>query len=153
QLGGSMIDLDHNGEQAGEIVYYEVSEDDQIKLVGVVENGDRLDDIDEPIYLSGMWEMRGGGEDNTYIAREAQLLAAALTLSPFPVPALPVRWLPADLRRKFDRFTWPGSWAYHMPLLGRAHAEIGDGYHAEKRTATYIVDQRERRAKLAEAKW
>jgi hypothetical protein len=156
QLGSAMIDLDHNGQQAGEIVYCEVSEDGQIKLVGVIDNGDRLDQVGEPVYLSGLWEIRGGAAGNTYIAREAQLLAAALTLDPCTVAALPVRWLPGDIRRSVDRFTWPGSWRYNMPLLGRALARVeqfGSG-QLEQRTATCIVDlAAEAENDRAQAEW
>ena len=54
-----------------------------LNLVGVLDDGGWLDRVDEPIYLSGLYEMRGNNLDGTsYIAREAQLLAAALTLSP-----------------------------------------------------------------------
>jgi hypothetical protein len=74
RLGSSMIDLDHNGEQVGEIVYVEVTWDDRVQLVGVVRSGEVLDAIDAPVYMSGLWEMRGGGEGTSYIAREAQLL-------------------------------------------------------------------------------
>jgi hypothetical protein len=86
--------------------------------------------------------MRGGGEGTSYIAREAQLLAVSLTLNPCTVAATPIRCLPGDIRRPLDRFKWPGSWAYHTPLLGRAFETLGTGVAAEKRTASYIADQR-----------
>jgi hypothetical protein len=147
ELGGTRIDLDHDPDhEVGQIVYAEISESDQLAIVGVID--DRLDlaAIEQPIYLSGEYEMRGDVRRRSYIAREAQLLSAGLTLSPAVLGAQPIRQHAGDLRNPSARSSWPFSWRSSDPLLARAIDYIGDpGWRTRSSfTATRIVDRRDK---------
>lgn len=61
-LGGTGLDVDHGEETVGQIVHLEVDRQDRVHLVGVVD-GLRLGEVDQPVYVSGSWEMRGRGSD------------------------------------------------------------------------------------------
>jgi hypothetical protein len=80
ELGGSMIDLEHDGSALGEIVYAERGDQDQIQVVGVLD-GNWIERVTQPVFMSGEWEMRGS---NPRLARmlltaeDARAWAAAL---------------------------------------------------------------------------
>jgi hypothetical protein len=143
ELGSAMIDADHDQRRRGEIVRAEIGETGQLAVVAVLDEGDWLAEVEEPVYLSGMYEMRGKDvRRDFYVAREAQLLGASLTLSPANLDARPLRWYRGDLRSSADRAHWPISVGSNDPLLGRAIEQCSR--ELQHRSATRIVDLRER---------
>ena len=143
KLGGSMIDLDHDGNTVGEIVYAERGDQDQIEVVGVLD-GNWIERVTQPVFMSGEWEMRGSNlEARSFVAREAQLRSVALTLDPCNLAARPVQWLRGDLRRETDQRSWSLLWRTDHPLLARAFDQLR-GLGSESRTASQIVDRRAR---------
>jgi hypothetical protein len=145
QLGSAMIDADHDQQRRGEIVHAELTEHDQLAVVGVLDEGDWLEEIEEPVFLSGTYEMRGKDVmQDFYVAREAQLLGASLTLEPANLDARPLRWYRGDLRSSADRRQWPISVGSNDPLLGRAIEQCTR--ELQHRSASRIVDLRERAA-------
>jgi hypothetical protein len=141
-LGSSAIDVDHDGEKAGEIVFAEITPHDQLAVVGVLDDGAWLIEVEQPVYLSGAYEMRGDVLHSSYVAREAQLLGCALTLEPANLDAQPLRWREGDIREPLARSSWPISWGSEDPLLKRA-VDRG-GWSLRTRTATRILDRRDR---------
>jgi hypothetical protein len=84
--------------------------------------------------------MRGNGvRERSYVAREAQMLAASLTFEPASHEARPLRWRPGDIRERVDRSRWPLSWRTDDPLMRRA---VEYGWTLRTRTASRIVDRR-----------
>src|SRR5262249_56022944 len=82
ELGGSMIDLDRDGNALGEIVYAERGDQDQIEVVGVLD-GNWIERVTQAVFMAGAWQMRGSTrEGRSFVAREAQLRSVALTLDP-----------------------------------------------------------------------
>jgi hypothetical protein len=145
ELGSAMIDADHDGKPRGQLVYAEVGEAGQLQVVGVIDEGDWLAELDEPVFLSGTYEMRGNNvKRDFYVAREAQLLGASLTLEPANLDARPLRWYPGDLRSSADRRQWPISVGSNDPLLGRAIEQCTR--ELQHRSVSRIVDLRERAA-------
>jgi hypothetical protein len=142
ELGGTEIDLDHTGERAGEIVYVELTTDDQLAVVGVLDD-DAIASIAQRVYASASLLLRGDVLRSTYLAREAKVLGLALTFEPALLGARALRSRPGDVRRAPDRAAWPVSWASADPLLGRAveHARRG-GRLTETRSAQRIADRR-----------
>jgi hypothetical protein len=91
ELGSSMIDLDHNGQHHGDVVYGEITRGGQILLAGVVDL-DLAQLGDRPVYLSGLYEMSEcRGNNDAYIAKRAQALSYALNLNPASVEVSPLR--------------------------------------------------------------
>jgi hypothetical protein len=118
---GLAVDLDHDGQRRGEVVYGEVAKDGRINVVAVLDEGDWLDQVEEPVYFSPELTMIGGSVGNgktSYIARIAELRSLALTLDPLGLGARPVSWRSGDARRRPDRSGWAGIW--REPLLHRA---------------------------------
>jgi hypothetical protein len=145
ELGSAIIDTDHDGKPRGQLVYAEVTDQDRLQVVGVIDEGDWLDELDEPVFLSGTYEMRGNNvRQDFYVAREAQLLGASLTLEPANLDARPLRSYRGDLRDAGDRRSWPISTASSNPLLGRAIEQCTR--ELQHRSASRIVDLRERAA-------
>jgi hypothetical protein len=146
ELGSAEIDADHDGKQVGEIVHAELSPEGRLAVVGVLDEGDWLAEVEQPLFLSGTWEMRGDVRHRCYVAREAQLLGVSLTLSPANLDAQPLSWRPGDVRSESDRRSWPISWSSSSPLLKRAV----DSWSAvgllelRHRTASRIVDRRDK---------
>jgi hypothetical protein len=104
ELGSAIIDVDHDGQPRGVLTYVEVTDQDRLQVVGVIDEGDWLEQIDEDVFLSGTYEMRGKDVmRDAYIAREAQLLGASLTLEPANLDARPMRSYSGDLRDAGDR--------------------------------------------------
>jgi hypothetical protein len=125
ELGGTTLDVDHNGEQVGELVYVEVSPENQIGLVAVVD-GDWpfTAEAEGPLYISGEYVTRGRSSAGpTYIAKQATLRSAAVTWTPARTgDARAARLWPGDIRSSADRRNWPISWERKDPLLARALA-------------------------------
>jgi hypothetical protein len=145
---GVIVDLDHDGEARGSLVYGEIADDDRVNVVAVLEDGRWLDAVEEPIYFSPCMEMVGNGvHERSYIAREAQLLGLALTLSPLTLGAQPIKHLAGDVRNTVDRMSWPGfSSPSNHPLLHRAvdHLATFPRVELRHRTASRLLDLRER---------
>jgi hypothetical protein len=140
ELGSATIDLDHDPERkVGQVIYAELTPDERLAIVGVVE-GLRFDEIEQPVYASGSYEMRGDVRTRSFVAREAQLLSVGLTFSPANLEARPLRWRPGDIRDSADRMSWPISWQSTDPLLARALDDCGT---LRTRTASRIVDRRD----------
>jgi hypothetical protein len=55
---GVVVDCDHDHQRVGDLVYAELGEDQALRCVAVLDN-DQLARIDEPVYFSGEFEMRG----------------------------------------------------------------------------------------------
>jgi hypothetical protein len=142
---GIELDADHNGARLGELVHAELGDDNRLRAVAVLDT-DRLEQVEQPVFFSPLFEMRGRdiNRSDTYIARAAQLLGLSLTLETARVGALPVSWRRGGLRDPADRYTWPSSWRHSDPLLAHALDYLGSDRQARTRSATRIVDQRER---------
>ena len=52
ELLGDEIDFDHDGEPVGEIVYAEITPENQLAVVGVLDDGE-IAATDRPVYWSG----------------------------------------------------------------------------------------------------
>jgi HK97 family phage prohead protease len=139
---GVVIDADHDHVDRGRLVYAELGQDDALRCVAVVDAD--LTGVEEPIYFSGEFELRGDVGKRVYVARQAALLGLSLTFSPATLGARPVGVRAGDVRRSIDRFRWPSSWRWSDPLLGRAVDSLGSGLGVERRSATCITDQRRR---------
>jgi hypothetical protein len=53
ELGPAIIDVDHDGQPRGVLTYVEVTDQDRLQVVGVIDEGDWLEQIDEAVFLSG----------------------------------------------------------------------------------------------------
>jgi hypothetical protein len=143
ELGSAMIDADHDQRRRGEVVHAEIGETGQLAVVGVLDGGDWLAEVEEPVYLSGTYEMRGKNVMQDFcVAREAQVLGVSVTLSSANLDARPLRWYRGDLRSSADRAQWPISVGSSDPLLGRAIEHCSR--ELRHRSATRIVDLRPR---------
>jgi hypothetical protein len=123
ELAGTVLDVDHNHEPVGEVVYVEVSPENWIGLVGVVD-GDWIQEAanENPVYVSGEYVMRGRSSAGpSYIAELGSMVGAGLTWTPARVGDVrPVKLWPGDVRRSTDRRSWPISFGSQDPLLKRA---------------------------------
>ena len=115
---GVPVDCDHDGNYIGELVHAELGNDDRLRCVAVVEGLD-LDRADAPVFFSPLTEMVGGVNERSYVAREANLLALALTFETARLGAFPVSWLPGDVRDPLARYKWSPS-SLTDPVIRRA---------------------------------
>jgi hypothetical protein len=82
-----------------------------------------------------------------YVARTAELLGLSLTLHTARVGAHPVGLRRGDLRDSTARYSsWPCSWQSSDPLLDRALNHLGSDWQARSRTASRVIDLRQREA-------
>jgi hypothetical protein len=140
ELFGHTVTIDHDpANVAGEIVYAELSDQDRLHLVAVIDR-DWIRDADQDVYFSGEYDMTGRSDGLVYIATRAKVLGAALTLDPASLEASPVRWMPGDVRRQLDRGKWPVTWRSSQPVLERCVDHLGT--NAERRTARHIIPRR-----------
>ena len=140
-LDGVGIDLDHDRQAVGEIVYSEITREGQLAVVGVLDD-DTLSRVEQPIYFSGSYAPEGGRDPlkRSFVVPCARVVGMSLTLSPANSSARPVDWLPGDVRSGPDRYRWSTSTSYDYPLLERA-IHYGRGLRRD-RAATRIVDRR-----------
>jgi hypothetical protein len=140
ELAGTVLDIDHNHEPAGEVVYVEISPENRIGLVAVVD-GEWIHEAanENPVYVSGEYVMRSRSSAGpTYVAELGTLVGAAVTWTPARIGEVrPARLWPGDVRRSSDRNCWPISFGSQDPLLGRA-VEHGSWASETRR----VVDRR-----------
>jgi hypothetical protein len=145
---GVEVDCDHDGVRVGSLLFAELGDDERLRAVCAID-GDWLADVDRPVYLSPLFEMRGQGIDRTdmYIARAAELIGLSLTFQTARIGAHPVSLRRGDLRDSSARFSsWPSSWRSSGPLLDRALNHLGTDWQARSRTASRVIDLRQREA-------
>jgi hypothetical protein len=132
---GIEVDCDHDQRPVGRLLYAELGADNRLRAVCVLDN-DGLEQVEQGVFFSPMFEMRGDGinDSDTYIARTAQLLALSITFDTARVGAHPVNWRRGDLRDSVDRFGWPYSWQGSDPLLARALDHNRTGWQSRSRT-------------------
>jgi hypothetical protein len=145
---GIAIDCDHDHERVGELVYAELGDDQALRCVAVLDTR-----LDEPVYFSGEFEMRGDVDKPFYIAREAALIGLSLTLSPALLAARPVEIRTGDLRSRVDRGKWPCSWRWASALVARAFDFLDAGYGIEKRAARIVDIAAEKENERAAREW
>ena len=103
--GGVEVDCDHDGVRVGELVYAEVAPDERVHCVCVIDEGERLAELEQPVYYSPTLDLRGCGGGHVYIADEARIIGLSLTFDTARVGATALQMLPGDLR------------AQHRPVL------------------------------------
>lgn len=143
ELGdGLVVDLAHDHEPRGELVYGEVARDDRVNCVAVMEiDADVFDQLEEPIYFSPELLMIGDVDKRSYIARTAELLSLGLTSSPATLGALPLQWRRGDVRSRLDRGGWSALWRSNDQLLARCVDHLHGPRLSEFR-ARHLVDMR-----------
>jgi hypothetical protein len=139
---GVALDLAHDGWPIGQLIYSEIADDDRVLAVGVLDDGDWLERVEQPIYFSPQFVMCGDVRHDTYIADRAELIGLSLTLRTKTLGANPVNWRAGDVRSSSDRYTWPLSWQSNAPLLRRALDHLGGELRCRSASATRIVDRR-----------
>jgi hypothetical protein len=73
------------------MIYGEVAADARVNIVAVIEDGDWLDRVDEPIYFSTEMAMSGDRireRSRYWVAERAHLLGIALTMDPLTAGAV-----------------------------------------------------------------
>lgn len=121
---GIDVDLDHDGQQAGTLVYGEVDRAERVNLVSVIDDGDWLLELDRPVYYSPVLDMRGCSGDHVYVADSATIIGLSLTLTPARVGSTPLKLIGGDIRSRADRGSWPATWSTQHCLLGRAVEQL-----------------------------
>jgi hypothetical protein len=142
ELEGTDIDLDHEGESVGAVVYAEITPGNQLAVVGVVDGA--LAEIERSVYWSGSYGQDGdyGLRERSAVVPRVKVLGMSLTLTPANPSAQPLRWMPGDVRNVVDRGGWPLSWTTGLPLLRNAVDYLGSDWQVRTRIATRIVDRR-----------
>ena len=140
--GGINVDCDHDGVKVGTLVYAEIAPDERVRCVAVIDDGERLLELDQPLYWSATLDMRGCSGDIVYVADEARIIGLSLTLTPATVSAQPLAMQRGDLRDRTTRYSrWPSSWRTEAPLLERAVDDLPRSLEL-RHAATRIVDRR-----------
>jgi hypothetical protein len=144
ELEGAEIDLDHEGEPVGQIVYAEI-DNDQLAVVGVVDGALAEVAEERDVFFSGSYARHGdyGLRERSSVVPQAKVLGMSLTLRPANSSAQVVRWMPGDVRDSLDRRGWPISWSHSHPLLARAVNNLGTDWQVRTRSASRIVDRRD----------
>ena len=62
--GGINVDCDHDGVKVGTLVYAEIAPDERVRCVAVIDDGERLLELDQPLYWSATLDMRGCSGDH-----------------------------------------------------------------------------------------
>jgi hypothetical protein len=138
ELEDADIDLDHGGEPVGQVIYAEVSPENQLAVVGVVDGA--LAKIERPVFWSGSYMPDGdhGLRERSAVVPRAKILGLSLTPESANSSARAVSWMPGDVRSSTDRRQWPLGWKSQRPLLARALADNGLTESTRR-----IVDRRE----------
>lgn len=119
-IGGVPVNFDHTSQRRGEVAFVEISDSGAVNVV-VVLDSDELSHVEEDIYFSPEWLLRGVGVEESFrVARTAELRSVALTTDPGNHGPRPVRWRTGSILRAADRANWPVSFRSVDPLLGRA---------------------------------
>jgi hypothetical protein len=135
------IDCDHDESlRIGEVAYAEITPQNQLAIVGVVE-ADWLDELGErDLFLSGTYFPDATPDRRrSFIVPRATVAGMSLTFGPANIAARPVSWISGDLRESGDRRQWPISWRTNAPLVARAVDHLGTG---TRNRSARIVDRR-----------
>jgi hypothetical protein len=138
--GGVSVDLDHDDQAIGRLVYGEIAEDGRLNCVAVLDD-DTIRQVEQDVFWSPTFVMVGDVRHRSYIAREAQLLGLSLTLSPATLGAAPIRWREGDVRDPASHRWWPMSWRSDQ-LLERAANSVAGSWRLRSRVTERLVDRR-----------
>ncbi len=94
---GVPVDLDHDGEPLGRLIYGEIAKGGGVDVVAVLDN-DRIQQVEHDVFFSPLLMMIGDGvNERSYIARRAR--AARARADPLPADALRATSALANRRR------------------------------------------------------